>query len=206
MKMTDPLDELYNEVLRNLWLSVELNNNDYRGVLYIPNIPKDEREFDFLYRLQNKDQVLKIRNPNNKPSDFASLRATQKTGALVLDIVPDKFKDLCKKYNIFVEPTKTNQVSKKGSRELRREINEIIKNGGFTKKQKILLKILAKNFKPKNIRELKCEIPCKDASHLVLRARRELKGTKFTIENKDRNGIRDGSSYQLVFTPSRPEG
>lgn len=85
------------------------------------------------------------------------------------------------------------------NRELRRKLNEIIGIRRIEGKEKLLLMYLAKNFKPNTMRDIKVEVESKDLRHLVMRVRKKLKRSNFSIETHKVNGIRDGSYYKLVY-------
>jgi len=92
---------------------------------------------------------------------------------------------------------KTTSPSK---RELRKKVNNIIKTGKFSTKEKAFLKCLAKDFESVTIEEVSKEVttPTFNAcSNLKGRVKRKLNGTDFDIK-LDKGGWGRKATYQLV--------
>lgn len=83
-------------------------------------------------------------------------------------------------------------------RELRKKISNIIKTGKFGKKEKALLKYLAKDFEPKTIEEISKEVATKACTKLKAGVQKKLKGTGFNIKT-DKGGWGRKATYQLEY-------
>lgn len=83
-------------------------------------------------------------------------------------------------------------------RELRKKISNIIKTGKFGKKEKALLKYLAKDFEPKTIEEISKEVATKACTKLKAGVQKKLKGTGFNIKT-DKGGWGREATYQLEY-------
>lgn len=94
--------------------------------------------------------------------------------------------------------TKTPTTSPLTKRELRKKISNIIRTGKFGKKEKALLKYLAKDFEPKTIGEISKEVATKAYTKLKAGAQKKLKDTGFNI-NTDKGGWGRKATYQLKY-------
>ena len=112
--------------------------------------------------------------------------------------------DMEKRHDKVVSEIKLNSkrpiVSLPPKRELRKKISNIIQTGKFGKKEKALLKYLAKDFEPKTIEEVSKskEVATKACTKLKAGVQKKLKGTGFNIKT-DKGGWGRQSTYQLEY-------
>jgi hypothetical protein len=196
MDTVDPLEELYRDVLKDIWLLIQLNDYRHDGIVYLP---KDDNDRNLMFRLENTDHVLTIWYADNYPPKFAGILARIKPGSYILDIIPDKFAELCKKYNVFEESTVSSQSVKYNSRELDNEVTKVFRIKHFGRLEKKLLRYLSSNLRFKTKGDIVKEIGTCDFAHLICRVKEKLKrtGLKMNIERAKHLG--EDSKYQLEF-------
>lgn len=128
-----------------------------------------------------------------------------------LELIEPKFSELeseileiykSKTDTSLLESDTTTGQHKINKRELRKQLNTIIRTGKFGTKEREFLKLLTKDFEPKTIKYLSKEIPAKDCKHLKSRLQMKLKQTIFLIKTEKSSGFNSESTYQLIYSPT----
>lgn len=116
----------------------------------------------------------------------------------VLEVDKPKFEKFYERFETAELKREVNLNKDKSSkREIRKELNGVIKMGKFGTMEKKFLKLLAKDFRPKAIKEIAREISTKDCKHVRRRADAKIKGTGFSIKTIRAKIWGGDSFYQL---------
>lgn len=127
-----------------------------------------------------------------------------------LEIIQPTFNEVYEEVKNEVEANVSSQVDggkddqepsavRRDKRELRKEMNLIIKNKKFGVQEKKFIQFLAEKFKPEQIKDIGSEIGSKDCKHLKLRVQKKLAGTNFRIITIKAKRLYDNGSYQLEY-------
>jgi len=117
-------------------------------------------------------------------------------------VTPDLKERDQKTINEIKADTATLSNSQKPSkRELRKQINNIIKVTKIGKKEKALLRLLSKKFDPKTKKEIREETESKAPIKLISTVKEKLKGTKFSVKTHKGSFSRD-TTYELEYLPA----
>ncbi|MGA2910494.1 MAG: hypothetical protein ABSE04_01695 [Candidatus Microgenomates bacterium] len=180
-------------------------NKPYEGFIVYP--PKDkvptqtdptmDEEHIILRTLQNEGAIKILKEDWGKyfPMSY------------VIEILHPKFdetkKEIIRLSNEKHPPLlKSQSLNKPSKKKMRISIKEILKNEKIIGQEKDLLNFLSSDFKAKSVGKIRVETGTKDCKHLVMRLRKKLKKTEFSIRRLlPAFGEREETNYQLEYSP-----
>ena len=176
--------------------------------------PASDIEKGVLLDLQDEGAI-KVLNLSRFPTHIFSSRPSgiSMSEEIKLEIIQPAFNEVYEEVKKEVEIKDLSQVDeykdgrepsdvRRDNRELRKEINSIIKNKGLINQEKDFLQFLAKTFKPEQIADIGSEISSKDCKHVKQRVSQKLEGTNFRIATIKAKRFYKGNCYQLEYHPS----